>query len=454
MSLRTRILSAAAVLALVLAMVLAAAGGLTLTQEGANPLFHRRTTLRLWYTDESLTDYLNEMAVSYNEAQSDYRIEPSLKSGVEYLKEINRASVEEPERLPDLYVISNDMLEQAALAGLASEVSDTSRFADNGVFPQAAIDAATYGGKIVGYPFYFETAAFLYNETYLQMMAEASGQTVQEAAPRSIMDILRLANVFNAPENVTGVFSWDVGDIFYNYYIVGDSINLGGPAGDDVSQIDVYNADAVQSLQVYQQLNQFFSIDTETVDYESVMDDFAHGRIAFTVATSDAAARMRQAREDGAEEFAYGVTRMPDITDAIRGKSVSVTYCLVVNGYSEQQAEANRFIQYMLYDHNGDFYDRTGKALAQSGYSYSDSHMDGFYEAYADSVPVSKMRQTSNFWVLLESAFAKIWNGADAGETLRALYEQTMVQVTGEPFTAEPVESPEPPDIAAMLAEE
>ncbi|MDO4285725.1 MAG: extracellular solute-binding protein [Eubacteriales bacterium] len=450
MSFKTRALSVLAVLVLLAVILGVAASGATVTERSDGSIFNRKTTLHLWYNDESLTDYLNEVAVSYNESQDEYRVEPVLQSGVEYLEEINRVSVAD-ENLPDLYIVSNDSLAKASLAGLTSQVQDQENFDGSGVFPQAAIDAVTYDGQIVAYPFYFETAAFLYNETYLQTMADTAGVSLEEAVPETLMDVLQLANSFDAPEGVESVFRWDVDDIFYNYYIVGNYLNVGGAAGDDASQLDIYNTDAIRCMQVYQQLNQFFSIDTDTVNYSGVLDDFANGRIAFTVATSDAAAVMREAQADGRADFEYGVTRMPDVTDELQSKSMSVTQCLVVNGYSQEQDEANRFIQYMIYEHNDDFYDRTGKALAQSGYSYSDPHMDGFYEAYVDSVPLTKMREASNFWVLLENAFSEIWNGADAGETLRSLYEQMVVQLTGEEFTAQEIPEPEPVDINSML---
>ena len=75
-------------------------------------------------------------------------------------------------------------------------------------------------------------------------------------------------------EAVEAVFKWDVNDIFYNYFFVGGYINIGGAAGDDPSQIDIYNSDAIRCMNIYQQLNQFFAIDAENITYDSVMDDF------------------------------------------------------------------------------------------------------------------------------------------------------------------------------------
>ena len=52
-------------------------------QEIQDTLFGHRETLYLWYTDEALTDYLNSVAVSYNEYQQDARVIPVYTSGSE-----------------------------------------------------------------------------------------------------------------------------------------------------------------------------------------------------------------------------------------------------------------------------------------------------------------------------------------------------------------------------------
>ena len=88
-------------------------------------LFGHRDTLYLWYTDEALTDYLNSVVVSYSEYQDEVRVVPVYTSGLEYLETINQASLQTKE-VPDLYIVSNDSLEKAYLAGLASEVRSSS----------------------------------------------------------------------------------------------------------------------------------------------------------------------------------------------------------------------------------------------------------------------------------------------------------------------------------------
>ena len=53
------------------------------------------------------------------------------------------------------------------------------------------------------------------------------------------------------------------------------------------------------------------------------------------------------------------------------------------------------------------------------------------------------MIETSNFWVELEIAFARIWGGEDANSDLKALSEKIMSQVVGGEYEEEYIDLPE-----------
>ena len=451
-------------------------------------IFGRRETIYLWYTDEALTDYLNSVAVSYSEYQSDVRVIPVYTSGREYLETINQASLNTDE-VPDMYIVSNDSLEKAYLAGLASEVRlPEGVLPMENFFPETAINAVTYHDKQIGYPFYFETSCFLYNETYLEDWARTqiememdvaiaeeaqeqlengaepwendtnvtneyaeenniSEETVKERVaqtlPRTIDDILAFADVYDAPDQVE-VFKWDVSDIFYNYFFVGDSIDVGGVHGDHADSIHIYNENAIRCMKVYQNLNQFFYIDTKEISYDGILQDFIDGKIVYTVATTDALSKIEAAKAEGNFVYEFGISMMPDVSEEHSSASLSVTQCVVVNGYSTKKAMANDFAVYLTEYDTDALYARTGKLPAyDSGDTYSDPNKEAFYEEYACSIPMPKMIETSNFWVELEIAFAKIWDGEDANSDLKALSEKIMGQVIGGEYEEEYIDIPE-----------
>ena len=151
--------------------------GQTISAPGQNSVFSaNKTTIRIWYDDDLMTDYLKSEAVAYNDSHQRIRVEPVLISGLEYLEAINRASVEGDD-YPDLFIITNDSLEKAYLAGLATEITGLGN-----AYPTAAISAVTYQGKSVAYPYYFETSSLLYNKTDLEKSARSSLEAQQDAA--------------------------------------------------------------------------------------------------------------------------------------------------------------------------------------------------------------------------------------------------------------------------------
>ena len=526
MGLKKRLFTMAVIACAAAAVAVVGLSGKTISQEQEESIFTRgKETIYFWYTDEALTDYLGSAAVAYGEAH-DVRVIPVLASGLEYLEEINKASIQS-ENMPDLYIISNDSLEKAFLAGLASPISEESWGEIKEEYPDAARLAVTYKNKTIGYPFYFETSSLLYNRTYLEEFArsqieaerdaaegeaamadfeengpeeesqgnedaqagessqeggntqgdgtsqadadaqnegglqeggEGSGEDgtepdgemealvderVKELLPSTIDDILNFANEYNAPEQVEAIFKWDVTDIFYNYFFAGNYMIVGGAAGDNTENMNIYNKDAIDCLKVYQALNQFFSIDTKEISYEKVLNDFMEGKIVYTVATTDAVAKLEEAKGNGDFAYEYSIAPVPDINEELLTRSLSVTNCVAVNGYSDKQELARDFARFLTCEYTDTLYSRTGKVAARYGVDYGNINLQECVNEYEVSVPMPKMVETSNFWVELEIAFAQIWDGADANDRLRQLSEQIMTQVTGEPYTETVIEEEE-----------
>lgn len=442
--------------------------------EGDSLIFsNHKETIRFWYGDEALADYISSAAVAFGEANN-VRVLPYYVAESDYLEAINRATLDDESSMimsPDAYLISHDLLEKAYLAGLAVSVEDSAGVVDEAHFPRAALSAVTYQDKIVAYPLYYETSALIYNKTYLYEWArqqaekpdtvdhyegeEGEFEELEElpdeenslviwdedtialrteqffanAVPATVNDILRMADTFDPPETVEGIFTWDVSDIFYNYYFVGNYMNVGGDAGDDRSQISVNNPEVITSLQIYQGLNQFFSIDSSTVSYTSVLQDFLEGKLMFTIATTDAAAVLAKAREEGSFAYDYGVALIPDPSDELKGRSMSVTSAVAVNGYSQHRELANAFAAFLVNDYAGNLYEHTGKAPANKNVNLDNGALQMFLEEYGDSMPLPKLMEASNYWIQLEVLFARVWNGDDISSLVEQLEQQMRTQI-------------------------
>jgi len=400
-------------------------------------------TLVIWYADESMTNFINSAALVYSQ-NGGMKVKPYLISAVDYLEHVNDASVREDqeESAPDLIVMTNDNLEKAYLAGLATEIADGGFWVNDENYPRAALSAVSYHDRYVGYPFYFETALLLYNETYMEQLAQEAQEEIEVIIPSTIDDILSFAEEYDAPEQVEAVFKWDVSDIFYNYFMVGSYMDVGTDTGDQPEQINIYNEDTIACLKVYQSLNQFFSIDSKEVNYDSILQEFMEGKTVFAVATTDAISILERAKANGEFEYDYGVTTLPDVSDRYKSRTLSVTNTIAVNGYSNKKAAANDFAKFLSYDVAGELYDRTDKIAARKNVTYQNENVNAALHEYENSVPLPKMLETSNFWVQLEICFTDIWNGAEVNRSLRELSEQIKTQISGTEYVEEPIPDP------------
>lgn len=435
-----------------------------------------KDTLYFWYTDEALGDYLNSCALAFMEEHEDVRIVPACVSAVEYLETIYDASIE-GEIYPDLFVVTNDCLGKAYLSGIAAPISDKEGLVTEKNFPQTALSAVTCQGNLAAYPFYYETSLLLYNRSYLESMAQAKqeallaqaegeaaqaqvdaalaagadlsdedalgddsyGETVNEQdvltlgadalIPSTIDDILNLADEYDAPEGVEAIMKWDVSDIFYNYFFAGNYINVGGENGDEASTINIYNEDAVQCLDVYQSLNQFFSIDAKETSYDSVLQEFIEGKVIYTVATTDAVAKLEQAKQDGSFAGEYGITELPDVSASLQSRGLSVTNVVAVNGYGQHKKVAEEFAAYLAGQTNEDLYQRCGKLAANRHVTHENKKLEAAMTAYEKSKSLPKLMQLSSFWVQLEVTLTGIWQGDDTSAALEKLQQQVESQM-------------------------
>lgn len=466
MSLKKRLAASAAVIAMAAGVIY----GSTLEMSGASAeggrlsWFGNKETLYFWYTDDSMTSFINSAAVSFGEKEG-VRVIPMLTSDSEYLEAVNEASLYS-KQIPDVYVISHDALEKAYLAGLAVPVEDEQNICNESYFPPSALAAVSYQGKTVAYPFFYETSALVINMDYLEQWAlqqakreltgadvdagegaqeisqeavEALDQTVlaqktqeylEAGIPQTVDEILSIADTFDVPEGVEGIMKWDVSDIFYNYWIVGNYMIVGGETGDDAGNININNEEAISCLEVYKALNQFFYIESDTVTYDSVIQDFIDGKTVFTIGTTDVAERLEEARAEGSLGFEYGIVPMPDVSGELKSRSLSVTNVVAINGYSQHKELANRFAAYLVDEYANELYERTGKVSANLTVNEDNTALQAFMEEYAESMPLPKMMETGNFWMQLEILFSKVWNGEDVAALVQQLADQITSQMS------------------------
>ncbi len=442
------------------ALFVGAASYIGLNGMGYHKLMERRETgtVHFWYTNDLLTNYYNNVASVYNQLHRGANVVPKLVSASEYLEKIYRASIQ-GEEYPDIYVITSDAMEKAYLAGLTMSVEAEEKVAH--AFPNVAVEAASYEDTLLGYPFYFDTSTLVYNKTMLEavawdqfrIQAEAEGvenpesivvpeediaRLVNIMIPETIDELITLSNNLEAPEGLETVFKWNINDIFFNYFYLGEYATLTD------EEIDIYNENTAACMEIFKHVTEYFYMDAETVSTESILQEFMEGKVLFTILDSESALKLENANKEGLISFEYDYARTPDPgkipqedeaeaenTLVYEGRPLSVTNVVVVNGYTNYPETTNDFAQFLTMEHTAidQLYERTG-CIPASIYAKTSTNMEKVFKSeYAGSATIPPYMVTGNFWMLLENAFNQMWDGADAQATLEEVENKLKNQI-------------------------
>lgn len=435
-------------------------------------------SITIWYTDAYLEEYIRNAAVVYEE-QTGVRVIPSCVSGLEYLEAIQKATIDE-DYGPDLYVIGSESLEKAYLSGLCTKVKDEDKVLNTSHFPQTSLNAVTYSNYLMGYPLMFEGSVFLYNRTLLEQIAEKHNEklameaaetedsseteeiteegeetqdteselttvTADDILPTSIVGIIEFALNYDPAEGMDSYFKWCISDVLYEYWFAGAYMNVGGDDGDNKDDIDIYNENSIYCMEVFQDFKQFFSMEIDDCSYDDVLKEFEEGKVLFMVADTDVIGKLEEdkKKEEGGFPYEYGISSIGMLNDKLQSKGLSVTKMVAVNGLSGKQELSEDFARFLTVDYSENYYSRTGKFPCSYQKTYQYPQMEDVVRTYENSVSLPKIVETSNYWVLAEMVFTKVWDGGNANLLLRSLSEQVKKQVHGVYVEEVYIEPPE-----------
>ena len=300
--------------------------------------------------------------------------------------------------------------------------------------------------------------------------------TLDSVIPSSFDDLYSFSDKYETKEKVKTLVKWDVSDVMYNYLFIGAYMQVGGDTGDDTSAIDIFNDKTLECMQAYKSLNEIFSFDSD-LDYATTLNDFLEGDSLFTIVTTDAIATSRNLNSEktaklkelnetyeteqekaskeadaaGKEEadqarleaiqkeidaidiYEYGFARVPYVKESLKSRALSVTDTIVINGYSTDKTDADRFATFLSKKCSSSIYQRTGRLAASYDAGYEEGSPERlFQKEYNDSIPLSKLVEASNLWVQLEIALKDIWTGSDPAECLQKLTNQIKSQLVTE----------------------
>lgn len=383
-----------------------------MTSEEESQTVESENTVRVRYSDERFSSYLQYCEEEYEKLHGDVDIVLELAASEEYVSGINTDSASGGD-VPDVYMTVNSDLATLYLAGLAAKnVSDeygTENYCDT------AINACSYGDYLVAYPLAYETSFLLYNTEFLDKSDTASFTALKTYSENADFTSEESASI-------EAVFKCEVKDLFTNYGFISDGIVTGGSKGDDAAQLSFVNDKVIESVGEYLALIDYFSISTE-ITYDDCISKFQNGNYLSVIATTNSLSSMEECQME------YGISAYPDYSGDKTTSPLSITTALVVNPYSTYIDKASDFAVFATAGQADKLYGYSGLPSCRDGVTYANANIADIYDSYAKSTPKNKLIYGEQIYPLLEIAMHNIVAGEDAETELNKVDDYMKTQI-------------------------
>lgn len=358
-------------------------------------------SITFWYNDAQDIDYIKAAAEAF-ESRYGISVDYILRDDADLLEAVSQANA--AGEAPDAYMLSNDLIKKARLAGLVEKNVwyDDQFWSEN--YPTVTLNALSSGVGVYGYPVYLDTFFMIYDQDY-------AGE------PLTIENVLEFSDNFVDEENKKEIFRWDISDPFYNFMFLGGYSSLLGAAGEDASQFDVTNEYVIDAMTYFQSIHDTLSMDMEDSSYAKIKNKIKKNKLIYAICKTDILPILEE------NENSYKLAKLPKLTDTLDSGSLSITYAACVNPYANNISAATLFSIFLSYEYSGEQFGLSRKIAARSTITRENENDQLIYEQYLLSDTIPKALQMGDFWTYSEIAFSNIWNGNDVTQELTTLQE-------------------------------
>lgn len=369
-------------------------------------------TINVWYDNKDYETYLNTVATGIKAANNLVSVNPIYVDEPDIIDTIYTETVSN-NNAPDIYLMSAENCDKACLLGLMLENDSYNDIYNEQIYGKAAIKAASYKGKIYGYPVSFEMPVMVYNKTY--------------ASPVDSFDELKQIsdnyNVTDENQNITKVFDFEPLDMLLNYPYVGRYINIGGDEAEaaDVFTIDEYNFK--QAVKEYALLKDTFGIDEDESTISSCLDAFSQNKLLYTIVS---ASELKKLDDSG---VSYGIIPVPHLSGGLESVPMSVTTLAIVNPYTSNISVAKTVARAISYDYASDMQSLSGHVSARANLINTERKADDtdynmLHDIYSDSIVKAKYVGVQNIYTRYEILLHQVWSGMSVDDAYNEFYKE------------------------------
>jgi len=354
--------------------------------------------LTLWYTDESLTEYLTSAAVEFGKEYST-TVNIQLVNSSEYLNQIAQASVTQGAVAPDIFIAKNSLLEEVYEAGLA--VENTSDKYTEKEFAKSAISSVTYHDKKIAYPLSFHTVCMVYRSDLIERPASLEYLINYDVSQVSGAAIDRKIDM-------------NMGNVLSDSVFVGNSADFGGENGDEPQKVAVNRDILIQGVSFYYNMLTSIGIAPYAMEESMILGYADNKSLSIILSTDYLGMFFSKANESG---LGYDIIEVPKINENIPARTSSYTDTVVVNGMSDKTLLAQQFAEFLTYDYVDELYAKSGLYPARHG-DYGIEKFEDIYGIYQNSESFPKLLETEDLNLRLGELFEDVASGSDINQAV------------------------------------
>lgn len=308
----------------------------------------------------------------------------------------------------DVFVTPHDHISALVQGGHVLPIDDADAYMND--FLPMAKTAATYNGKIYGYPLGAESIVLYYNKDILPK------------APKTWDEVVAFAKTFNSKAENKYALVWPVGDAYYGYmFFASFGAPLFGPNGNDRKQHNMNTPEAIKGLTYFQNLKQqLLDIPAADATGDFCNAEFTEKKAAMVITGPWKTNDFKKAGIN------FGMTTLPVFPGTDHpANSFSGVRLAFVSSYSQFPNEAKAFAKFL-----------TSKEMLQKRFEITDQipprkdiNVKGEYSnAVMDQLkyanPMPTIPQLGTYWNAMGSGFAGIWDGDDVTTALNSAAAQ------------------------------
>lgn len=264
-------------------------------------------------------------------------------------------------------------------------------------FVDAAVTAASYEGKIYGYPIAIETYALFYNKD------------IFKTPPKTWEEIEKFAQTWNDKAKNKYALAWEAANAYYSYiFMSGFGAPLFGPKGDNPAQHNVNSPAAITGLQYFQKLRKsVLDVPSADISADYCASSFIAGTVPLILAGPWKIAEFTGAKLN------YGIAEIPVFPGQVKPPaSFSGVRLLFVSAYSNHPKEAAAFAKFLCSKKCLEKrFQMTKQIPPHKKITVSDPLSKGILAQAKWATPMPSIPEMGRYWSTMNAAFAGIWDG-------------------------------------------